>query len=332
MEIFFNAGNIVSILVYLAPLPTFIRIYKEKSTMGFDSLPYVVALFSAMLWMYYAFLKTNAVLLISINSFGCIIETVYIFMFLFYASKKVKTHTFKLLGLMNVGLFSLIFMLTFFIFGGQLRTQIVGWICVAISVCVFVAPLSIVVRIIIIIYSKIGKNELGYGPGRLDMGGTQLLRIEKILDRRFQVVRTRSVEFMPFTLSFFLTLSAVMWFSYGLFQRDICIALPNVMGFFLGMLQMLLYGIYRNAKVPEIDEEKKIAEQVINNNIMMLGTPEVHPVDHNSHKIKEENNKDDEEEANINRGISCVPCAISVEPSQVNNLQLESPVLIVCAA
>ncbi|KAL3835733.1 hypothetical protein ACJIZ3_010469 [Penstemon smallii] len=287
-------GNIVSILVYFAPLPTFIRIYKEKSTMGFDSLPYVVALFSAMLWMYYAFLKTNAVLLISINSFGCIIETIYISMFLFYASKKVKTHTVKLLGLMNVGLFSLIFMLTFFIFGGQSRTQIVGWICVAISVCVFVAPLSIV----------------------------------------FQVVRTRSVEFMPFTLSFFLTLSAVMWFSYGLFQRDICIALPNVMGFFLGMLQMLLYGIYRNPKVPEIDEEKKIGEQVMNN-IMVLGTPEVHPVDHNSHKIKEENNKDEEEEeeeANINRGVNCVPCAISVEPSQVNNLQLESPVLIVCAA
>lgn len=58
--------------------------------MGFDSLPYAVALFSAMLWMYYALIKTNAMLLISINLFGCIIETAYIFLFLLYASKKAR--------------------------------------------------------------------------------------------------------------------------------------------------------------------------------------------------------------------------------------------------
>ncbi|KAL0327391.1 UNVERIFIED_CONTAM: Bidirectional sugar transporter SWEET15 [Sesamum angustifolium] len=279
-------GNIISIFVYLAPLPTFLRIYKERSTMGFDSLPYVVALFSAMLWMYYAFLKTNAILLISINLFGCIIEAIYIFIYLFYASKKARTHTAKLLSLINVGLLALIFLLTFFIFKGPIRVHVVGWICVAVSVSVFAAPLTIV----------------------------------------FQVVRTRSVEFMPFPLSFFLTLSAVMWFAYGLFQKDLCVALPNVLGFFLGLLQMLLYGIFRNVK-PEI-EEKKLPEQVIN--IMVLGTP-VHPVDSKKCPdkigVSQEENKDEEEEAQEN----CVPCAISLEPSQVN-VQLESPVLVVCAA
>lgn len=274
-------GNIVSFLVYLAPMPTFLRIYKEKSTMGFDSLPYAVALFSSMLWMYYALLKTNAILLISINLFGCVIETAYLFIFLLYASKKARTHTAKILGLMNVGLLSLIFVLTFFIFSGHTRAQVVGWICVAISVCVFAAPLSIV----------------------------------------FQVVRTRSVEFMPLPLSFFLTLSAVMWFAYGLFNKDLCVALPNVMGFFLGMLQMVLYGIFRNKKPLKEIEEKIEGENVIN--IKVVGTPE------NQVQVEPPTKADEEIAA---AAPPVVPCAICVEPSHIN-VQLESPLhLVVCAA
>jgi solute carrier family 50 protein (sugar transporter) len=70
--------------------PTFYRIYKNKSTEGFQSVPYVVALFSAMLWIYYALLKSDEYLLITSNSAGCVIETLYITMYLVYAPKKAK--------------------------------------------------------------------------------------------------------------------------------------------------------------------------------------------------------------------------------------------------
>ncbi|KAL2347073.1 hypothetical protein Fmac_001073 [Flemingia macrophylla] len=56
---------------------------------------------------------------------------------------------------------------------------------------------------------------------------------------------------MPFTLSFFLTLNAVMWFFYGLLLKDYYIAFPNTLGFVFGIIQMVLYIIYRNAKTPE---------------------------------------------------------------------------------
>jgi len=52
-----------------------------------------MALFSAMLWIYYAFVKTDEYLLVTINSFGCVIETIYIAMFLAYAPRKIKVYT-----------------------------------------------------------------------------------------------------------------------------------------------------------------------------------------------------------------------------------------------
>ncbi|CAN6372108.1 unnamed protein product [Urochloa humidicola] len=67
-------GNIISFMTYLAPLPTFYRIFKSKSTEGFQSVPYVVALFSSMLWIYYALLKSNEFLLITVNAAGCVMS------------------------------------------------------------------------------------------------------------------------------------------------------------------------------------------------------------------------------------------------------------------
>ncbi|CAI9753187.1 unnamed protein product [Fraxinus pennsylvanica] len=219
-------GNIISFMVYLAPMPTFYQIYKKKSSEGFQSVPYVVALFSAMLWMYYAFLKSdNTTLLITINSVGCFIETIYIFFYLFYAPKKVQT--IKLILLLIVCGFGLIILSNQLLVKASERVHVVGWICLVFSLCVFIAPLGI-------------------------------LR---------QVIRTKSVEYMPFLLSFFLTISAVMWFFYGLLLKDYNIAIPNVLGFSFGVIQMVLYVIYKNGdksdkkKLPEIPKKIIILEE-----------------------------------------------------------------------
>ncbi|XP_020107294.1 bidirectional sugar transporter SWEET14-like [Ananas comosus] len=218
-------GNIISFMVYLAPVPTFYRIYERKSTEGFQSVPYVVALFSAMLWIYYAFLKANAYLLITINSIGCLIETVYIVMYLIYAPKSAKIFTAKILLLMNVGIFGSILLLTLLLCKGANRVIILGWVCVGFSISVFVAPLSII---------------------RL-------------------VIRTKSVEFMPLSLSFFLTLAAVVWFAYGLLIKDKFVALPNVLGFLFGMIQMVLYITYKDVKpvAKPITQEHKLPEHIV---------------------------------------------------------------------
>ncbi|GMY16480.1 bidirectional sugar transporter NEC1-like [Fagus crenata] len=209
-------GNIVSFLVYLAPLPTFYRIYKKKSTEEFQSLPYSVALFSAMLTLYYALLKQHALLLITINSIGCAIESIYLIIFMIYAPGRARIYTAKLLVFFNLGFLGLIILSTSLIRERYLRLTAVGWICAIFSVCVFAAPLSI-------------------------------MRL---------VIKTKSVEFMPLSLSFFLTICATMWFFYGLLIKDFFVATPNILGFTFGIAQMTLYIIYKDKKKDALPEFK----------------------------------------------------------------------------
>ncbi|KAL1810438.1 hypothetical protein ACET3Z_027428 [Daucus carota] len=228
-------GNFVSFLVYLAPIPTFYRIVKKKSSEGFHSIPYVIALFSAMLMIYYATLKTDGTLLITINSFGCVIEAVYISLYLAYAPRKALVFTLKLVVLLNFVAFWVIVVVIHFLVKPPKQVQVLGGINLLLSLSVFIAPLSIMKK----------------------------------------VIKTKSVEFMPFWLSFFLSLSAVMWFFYGFLSRDIYVATPNILGFLFGMVQMVLYAIYRNCD-NKVTEELKLPE------IMKSSTepnPEIHPKD-----------------------------------------------------
>ncbi|XVE66046.1 hypothetical protein DITRI_Ditri08aG0050000 [Diplodiscus trichospermus] len=207
--------------------PTFYQIYKKKTSEGFQSIPYVISLFSAMIWIYYAFVKQNAMLLITINSFWCCIEIFYIATYFYYAPKKERVDTVKLFLLVNVFGFGVIFLSTFFLQNPFIRLRILGYVCLTFALSVFVAPLGIVRK----------------------------------------VIKTKSVEYMPFTLSVFLTLSAVMWFFYGLALKDVNIAVPNVLGFIFGILQMIIYAIYKN--YPSDDkmvEMPKVHQPNTNNN------------------------------------------------------------------
>nr|XP_043606783.1 bidirectional sugar transporter N3-like [Erigeron canadensis] len=235
-------GNVISLLVFLSPLPTFYKVYKKKSTSGFQATPYIVGLFSAMLWIYYALLKTNAMLLITINSVGCFIQSFYICIFLFYAPKKARMRCLIVfVSLIIVG-FGLIVVLTYFLAHGATRGVVVGWICLVFSLCVFLAPLGV-------------------------------LKI---------VIQSKSVEFMPILLTVALTVNAVVWFGYGYLLRDINIAIPNILGFLFGVVQMILYFVFKYKKRSAThkmtdnleegsDEGEKIPEEEVKKEVKVIG-------------------------------------------------------------
>lgn len=201
-------GNIMSLLVILAPVATFYRVYKRKSTESFQSVPYAMALLSAMLWLYYALLHKD-LLLLTINVVGTVVETVYLAIYLAYAPKQARAFTAKLVCTMNLALYgAMVVVLQLCVRDAQSRVGIAGGIGSAFALAVFVAPLAII----------------------------------------RQVIRTKSVEFLPFWLSFFLTISAVVWFFYGLLMKDFFVATPNVLGFLFGLAQMALHLVYKNPK------------------------------------------------------------------------------------
>ncbi|KAK9748290.1 hypothetical protein RND81_02G047900 [Saponaria officinalis] len=259
-------GNVISFMVFLAPLPTFIRIYKKKSTEGFQSVPYVVAIFSAMLWIYYAMLKGNSLLLITVNVAGVIIETIYVVVFVTYAPRQAKMFTLKLLMFMNFGGFCAIVLLCHYLAKGEVRVQVFGWVCVVFSVSVFAAPLSII----------------------------------------RSVIRTKSVEYMPFNLSLCLTLTATIWFFYGFVQKDLYITLPNIVGFVFGVVQMILYGIYR--KHDKMAQKHKLPEQQV---IVEITTSPMKQNNTTNNTVETYN------------ALNCTPKTKDIIPPQQNNNEVE---------
>ncbi|XP_038994029.1 bidirectional sugar transporter NEC1-like [Hibiscus syriacus] len=83
-------GSIVSFLVFLAPVQTFYKIYKKKTAEEYQSIPYMVALSSAMMLLYYGRLKSNVNLIDGTSSFRCAIEVIYLVLYIIYAPKKDK--------------------------------------------------------------------------------------------------------------------------------------------------------------------------------------------------------------------------------------------------
>lgn len=159
-----------------------------------------------------------------------------------------------------------------FLRGGQ-RTNIAGWICASFAFSCFVAPLSIIV--------SWHRRKLRY-----DTIATIIILHGKLDLLQKQVIRTKSVEYMPISLSFFLTVSAIAWLSYGLLLGDLHVAvslslslsipsrsrwdhgltfrsflrqLPNVVGFLFGVAQIIIYLVYKNAK--KDDTKTKLGNQ-----------------------------------------------------------------------
>jgi len=207
--IFGISGNVIAFFLFLSPVPTFWRIIKRRSTEDFSGVPYNMTLLNCLLSAWYGlpFVSPNNILVSTINGAGAAIEVVYVVVFLVFASSR-RTRL-RMLGLASAvaAVFAAVALVSLLALRGEGRKLFCGVAATVFSICMYGSPLSI-------------------------------MRL---------VVKTKSVEYMPFLLSLAVFLCGTSWFVYGLLGRDPFVAIPNGCGSFLGAVQLILYAIYRNS-------------------------------------------------------------------------------------
>ncbi|XP_027362710.1 bidirectional sugar transporter SWEET3-like [Abrus precatorius] len=118
-----------------------------------------------------------------------------------------------------------------------------------VKVAMTTIPVLLVFCIIVAI-SALGIHD--YGHRKLFVGSIGLVASAAMYGYPLKKgMETKSVEFMPLTLSMCSFLASGLWLIYGLVIRDIFVAGPNAIGIYLGILQVVLNIRYRNVSVFE---------------------------------------------------------------------------------
>ncbi|XP_071737801.1 bidirectional sugar transporter SWEET1-like [Rutidosis leptorrhynchoides] len=210
-------GDATGLFLFLAPTITFNRIRKNKSTEQFSGIPYPMTLLNCLLSAWYGLpFISENNTLVTVIN-GTGAIIEAVYVLIFIIYAPKKEKS-KILALVTfvLGAFSTIALVSVFALHGKTRRYFCGFAAAIFSVIMYGSPLSIMRT----------------------------------------VIRTKSVEFMPFFLSLFVFLCGTSWFIFGLLGNDPFVYVNNGFGSLLGALQLILYAIYRNNKG---DNDKKPA-------------------------------------------------------------------------
>ncbi|KAL6864882.1 hypothetical protein ACP4OV_016033 [Aristida adscensionis] len=224
-------GSAVCMLLYTAPISTFKRVIKEASVGEFSCIPYILTLFSSLLYSWYGFPVVSQgwenLTVGTISFAGVLFETAFISIYLWFAPREKKKFAMLLISLF-LAIFAVTVFLSSFIFHTHhMRKLFVGSIGVVAAMSMYSSPLVAVK----------------------------------------EVVRTKSVEFMPFYLSLFSFLTSSIWLVYGILGRDPYIMSPNCVGGLTGILQLIVYWIYSRSK-----EAPKFLDDIEQRNVKEVET------------------------------------------------------------
>ncbi|KAK7342813.1 hypothetical protein VNO80_25769 [Phaseolus coccineus] len=201
------AGNIFAFGLFLSPIPTFRRIIRNGSTEMFSGLPYVYSLLNCLICLWYGTPLISPHNLL-VTTVNTIGAAFQLVYIIFFLIYAEKARKVRMLGLLLAvfGIFVIILAGSLQIDDSAMRRMFVGFLSCASLISMFASPLFII----------------------------------KL------VIRTKSVEFMPFYLSLSTFLMSISFFLYGLLSHDVFIYVPNGIGTVLGIVQLILYFYYKS--------------------------------------------------------------------------------------
>ncbi|KAK7257129.1 hypothetical protein RIF29_30871 [Crotalaria pallida] len=202
------AGNIFAFGLNLSPIPTFRRIVRNESTEMFSGLPYIYSLLNCLICLWYGTPLVSPNKLL-LFSVNAIGATFQSVYIILFLIYAEKAKKVRMLGLLVavLGIFAVVLVGSLQISDITTRRMVVGFLSCASLISMFASPLFIINL----------------------------------------VIRTKSVEFMPFYLSLSTFLMTASFFLYGLLSYDAFIYVPNGIGALLGLTQLALYFYYHRS-------------------------------------------------------------------------------------
>ncbi|XP_006366752.1 bidirectional sugar transporter SWEET1-like [Solanum tuberosum] len=208
--VFGIVGNAATLFLFLVPTFTFKRIIENKSTEQFSGIPYVMTFLNCLLSAWYG--------LPFITSNNILIATVngagaaieLIYVLIFFLYAPNKQKG-KILAMLILVIlaFAAAAVISVLAFHGKNRQLFCGTAATIFSIVMYASPMSII---------------------RL-------------------VIKTKSVEYMPFFLSFAVVVSCSCWFTYAMLGMDPFVGISTGVGLALGIVQLILYFIYCDKKI-----------------------------------------------------------------------------------
>ncbi|KAK1301625.1 Bidirectional sugar transporter SWEET7b [Acorus calamus] len=204
--------------------PTFVNIVKKGAVEQYSAIPYLATLQNCMLWLLYGmpFVHPHSVLVLTINGAGLVFEAVYLTIYFVYANGKQRKKP-ALILLVEIVFVAAVAVLVLTLtqnYEGDhkynIRSLIVGILCVIFGTCMYASPLSVMKM----------------------------------------VIQTKSVKYMPLPLSLAGFLNGICWTAYALIKFDIFIVIPNAMGTLFGVVQLILYGCYYRTTPKDDDDKE----------------------------------------------------------------------------
>lgn len=202
------AGNIFAFVLFLSPITTFRRIIRNESTEHFSGMPYIYGLLNCLICLWYGMpLVSPGIILVA--TVNSIGAVFQLIYITIFIRYAEKQMKLNMLGFLVLvfSTFGLIVLVSMRFLDPPSRQLFVGYLSIASLISMFASPLLVINL----------------------------------------VIKMRSVEYMPLSLSLATFLMSLAFLVYGMFKHDAFIYVPNGIGTVLATVQLALYTYYYNS-------------------------------------------------------------------------------------